>query len=101
MKDIISIRTMQKAFHPNGAQSIFKIKPEIFTLLRTSPQKDQQILSLINVTADQCHLSIPMETINIFNQEWYSLIDQKKHTFTEGVISLTLEPYDVVWLEPQ
>jgi hypothetical protein len=42
-----------------------------------------------------------METINIFNQEWYSLIDQKKHTFTEGVISLTLEPYDVVWLEPQ
>jgi len=101
MKDIISIRTMQKAFHPNGAQSIFKIKPEIFTLLRTSPQKDQQILSLINVTADQCHLSIPMETINIFNKEWYSLIDQKKHTFTAGVISLTLEPYDVVWLEPQ
>ncbi|MFV1976689.1 MAG: sugar phosphorylase [Candidatus Scalindua sp.] len=101
MKDIISIRTMQKAFHPNGAQSIFKIKPEVFTLLRTSPQKDQQILSLINVTADQCHLSIPMETINIFNQEWYSLIDQKKHTFTAGVISLTLEPYDVVWLEPQ
>ena len=101
MKDIISIRTMQKAFHPNGAQSIFKIKPEIFTLLRTSPQKDQQILSLINVTADQCHLSIPMETINIFNKEWYSLIDQKKHTFREEVISLTLEPYDVVWLEPQ
>ena len=92
MKDIISIRTMQKAFHPNGAQSIFKIKPEIFTLLRTSPQKDQQILSLINVTADQCHLSIPMETINIFNKEWYSLIDQKKHTFREEVISLTLEP---------
>ncbi len=86
---------------PNVAQSIFKIKPEIFTLLRTSPQKDQQILSLINVTADQCHLSIPMETINIFNKEWYSLIDQKKHTFTAGVISLTLEPYDVVWLEPQ
>ena len=101
MKDIISIRTMQKAFHPNGAQSILKIKPEIFSLLRTSPQKDQQILSLINVTCDQCRISIPMETINIFNKEWYSLIDQKKYTFTEGILSLTLEPYDVVWLEPQ
>ncbi len=101
MKDIISIRTMQKAFHPNGAQSILKIKPEIFTLLRTSPQKDQQILSLINVTFDQCHISIPMETIKIFNQEWYNLIDQKKYTFTDGTISLTLEPYEVMWLEPQ
>ena len=101
MKDIISIRTMQKAFHPNGAQNIFKIKPEVFTILRTSPQKDQQILSLINVTNDQCHISIPMETLNIFNREWYNLIDQKKYTFTEGIIDLTLEPYDVMWLEPQ
>ncbi len=42
-----------------------------------------------------------MEEINIFNQEWYNLIDQKKHTFTEGFINLTLAPYDVVWLEPQ
>ncbi len=101
MKDIISIRTMQKAFHPNGAQCILKIKPEVFTILRTSPQKDQQILSLINVTNDQCNISIPMETINIFNQEWYNLIAQQKHTFTEGIINLTLEPYDVMWLEPQ
>lgn len=101
MKDIVSIRTMQKAFHPNGAQRIFKIKPEIFTLLRTSPQNDQYILSLINVTPDQCHISIPMETINIYNQEWYDLIDQKKYTFTGGNISLTLEPFGVVWFEPQ
>lgn len=101
MKDIVSIRTMQKAFHPNGAQSVLKIKPEIFTLLRSSPQKDQQILSLINVTHDQCHISIPMDTINISSREWYNLIDQKKYIFTEGIISLTLGAYDVVWLEPQ
>jgi len=101
MKDIISIRIMQKAFHPNGAQNILKIRPEIFAVLRTSPQKDQQILSLINVTDAQCHISIPMETIHIFKQEWCNLIDQKEYTFKEENISLTLEPYDVVWLEPQ
>jgi sucrose phosphorylase len=92
---------MQRAFHPNGAQNILKIRPEIFAVLRTSPQKNQQILSLINVTDAQCHISIPMETIHIFKQEWYNLIDQKKYTFKEENISLTLEPYDVVWLEPQ
>ncbi len=101
MKDIISIRIMQRAFHPNGAQNILKIRPEIFAVLRTSPQKDQQILSLINVTDAQCHISIPMETIHIFKQEWCNLIDQEKYTFKEEKISLTLEPYDVVWLEPQ
>lgn len=101
MKDIISIRTMQRAFHPNGAQNILKIRPEIFAVLRTSPQKEQQILSLINVTDAQCHISIPMDTIHIFKQEWCNLIDQKKYTFKEENISLTLEPYDVVWLEPQ
>jgi sucrose phosphorylase len=101
MKDIISIRTMQKAFHPNGAQNIFKIKPEVFTILRTSPQKDQQILSLINVTNNQCHITIPMETLNIFNREWYNLIDQKKYTFMKGIIDITLEPYGVMWIEPQ
>ncbi len=101
MKDIISVRTMQKAFHPNGAQCILKIKPEVFTILRTSPQKDQQILSLINVSDAQCYISIPMETLNIFSREWYNLINQKKYTFTEGTVNLTLEPYDVIWLEPQ
>jgi sucrose phosphorylase len=101
MKDIISLRTMQRAFHPNGAQNILKIRQEIFAVLRTSPQKDQQILSLINVTDAQCHISIPMETIHIFKQEWCNLIDQKEYAFKEENISLTLEPYDVVWLEPQ
>ncbi len=101
MKDIVSIRIMQRAFHPNGAQNILKIRPEIFAVLRTSPQKNQQILSLINVTGAQCHISIPMETIHIFKQEWCNLIDQKKYTFKEENISLTLEPYDVVWLAPQ
>ncbi len=101
MKDIILVRTMQKAFHPNGAQSILKIRPEIFVVIRTSPQKDQQILSLINVTDTQCHVSIPMETIQIFKQEWCDLIEQKKYTFDGENISLTLGPYDILWLEPQ
>ncbi len=101
MKDIISIRIMQRAFHPNGAQNILKIRPEIFAVLRTSPQKDQQILSLINVTDAQCHISIPMEAIHIFKQEWCNLIDQEKYAFKGENISLTLEPYDVVWLAPQ
>jgi sucrose phosphorylase len=101
LNTFITIRTKQSAFHPNGAQSILKFQPEIFAVLRTSPNKDQHILSLINVTDDKIQVTIPMKTIQIFKQEWYDLISQDRYSFKDNNISLTLKPYDVVWLEPQ
>jgi len=101
LNTIISLRTKQSAFHPNGAQKILKVKPEIFAVLRTSPNKDQHILSLINITDDEIQIAIPLKTVQIFKQEWYDLFSQDKHTFQDENISLTLKPYDVVWLEPQ
>ena len=98
---LITIRTKQRAFHPNGAQNIFKIQPEIFVVLRTSPDNNQHILSLINVTGDEIQITIPMKTVNISRQKWYDLISQDMYTFKEEEISLTLKPYDAVWLEPQ
>ncbi len=101
MNALITVRTKQSAFHPNGAQDILIIQPEIFAVLRTSPDTDQHILSLINVTDDEIQVTIPMKTINIPKQKWYDLISQDMYTFKEEEISLTLKPYDVVWLEPQ
>ncbi len=101
LNTIITIRTKQSAFHPNGAQKILKVKPEIFAVLRTSPDKDHHILSLINITDDEIQITIPMKTVQIFKQGWYDLISQDKHTFKDENISFTLKPYDVVWLEPQ
>ena len=101
LNSIITIRTKQSAFHPNGAQSVLKIKPEVFAVLRTSPNKDQHILSLINVTDGEFQITIPMKTIRIFKQHWYDLISQDMYTFKDESIKLTLKPYDVVWLEPQ
>ena len=101
LNTLISLRTKQSAFHPNGAQKILKVRPEIFALLRTSPNKDQHILSLINITDDEIQIAIPLKEVQIFKQEWYDLISQDKHTFKDENISLTLKPYDIVWLEPQ
>jgi sucrose phosphorylase len=98
---LITIRTKQSAFHPNATQYVLKFKPEIFAVLRTSPNGNQHILSLINVTADEIKVTIPMKTVNIFKQEWYDLISQNMYTFKDESISLTLKPFDVSWLEPQ
>jgi hypothetical protein len=56
---------------------------------------------LINVTDDEIQVTIPMKTIQIIKQEWYDLISQDRYSFKDNNISLTLKPYDVVWLEPQ
>ena len=101
LNSIISLRTKQSAFHPNGAQKILKVRPEIFALLRTSPNEDQHILSLINITDDEIQIAIPLREVQVLKQEWYDLISQDKHTFKDENISLTLKPYDIVWLEPQ
>jgi len=101
LNSIISLRTKQSAFHPNGAQKILKVKPEIFAVLRTSPNEDQHILSLINITDDEIQIAIPLKEVQVLKQEWYDLISQDKHTFKDENISLTLKPYDIVWLEPQ
>ncbi len=101
LNSIISLRTKQSAFHPNGAQKIIKVKPEIFAVLRTSPNEDQHILSLINITDDEIQIAIPLREVQVLKQEWYDLISQDKHTFKDENISLTLKPYDIVWLEPQ
>lgn len=101
LNTLISLRTKQSAFHPNGAQEILKVRPEVFALLRTSPNEDQHILSLINITDDEIQIAIPLKEVQIFKQGWYDLIRQDKHTFEDENISLTLKPYDVVWLEPQ
>jgi len=98
---LITIRTKQSAFHPSGSQDILKIKPEIFAVLRTSPDKDQHILSLINISDDEIQVTIPMKTVNIFKQKWYDLISQNMYSFKDNNISLTLKPYDVVWLKLQ
>ena len=101
MNALITIRTKQSAFHPNGAQDILKIQPEIFVVLRTSPDKNQHILSLINVTGNEIQVTIPKNRVNIFKQKWYDLISQDMHTYKNDNIILTLKPYNVVWLEPQ
>ena len=98
---LITIRTKQRAFHPNGTQDILKIQPELFAVLRTSPDKNQYILSVINVTGGEIQVILPMNRVNIFKQKWYDLISQNMYTFKDNNISLTLKSYDVVWLEPQ
>jgi len=94
-------RTGHRAFHPLGYQRVLMISPDVFTVLRTSPEKDHHILTLTNVTGRTCHMEIPLSELNIDETIWYDLIGEKELTAKDKRLALTLQPYDVMWLKPQ
>lgn len=101
LNELIGIRIQQEAFHPNGAQQILKVRPELFAVLRKSLDKNQTVLSLINISDVEVDAVIPMQEIQLFNRQWHDLISHKKHYFNDKNIAVKLKPYDVIWMEAQ
>lgn len=96
---ILSIRTKQRAFHPNGAQKILMISPYVFAVLRISPEKDQHILTLTNVTDKRFNIKIPLSKLGPKEKYWNDLINGAEFIAEDEKLHITLEPYDVLWLE--
>jgi len=97
---LISVRTRQRAFHPNGAQRVLTLSPEVFSVLRVSPEGDQRILALFNITSKVCRLEIPIAELGTDETAWYDLVSGMEWMADEGNLYITLQPYDVVWIEP-
>ena len=97
---LITLRTKQRAFHPNGDQKIFMTSPKIFTVLRTSPEEDQHILTLTNITSKICDIKLSLSEVGIEDAHWYDLVSGKEWLFENQELNITMKPYDVIWLEP-
>ena len=101
---LIAIRARKRAFHPNGKQQILELAPEVFSVLRVSPERDQYILSLVNVANKVCHLEIDctrlkLEDECIVENHWYDLVSGMEWLAEKRRLSITMMPYDVIWLE--
>ncbi len=97
---LITIRTQKRAFHPYGGQKILSISPEIFALLRTSPEGDEKILALVNISTRVCHLEIPLSDLDSEETYWYDIVSGVEWMSDEGTLYINMHPYDIVWLEP-
>jgi sucrose phosphorylase len=97
---LIGIRIKKRAFHPNGDQQILMTSPSVFAVLRTSPEMDQHILTITNVTGRECRIEIPMSDIGLSESRWYDLINRKAWSAENQKLCITLQPYDVIWLQP-
>lgn len=102
---IIALRIGKRAFHPNGDQNILDLSPEIFSVLRTSPEGDQHIISLINVSSKTVSAFVIPADCGLTEcsgrkTAWVDIISGKQWSIGEDGLNITMEPYDVLWLEP-
>ncbi len=94
------VRTRERAFHPNGSQRILMLSPQVFAVLRTSPENNRHVLALTNVTAHPSQVEIPLRLLPAADPCWEDLLDGRSWIGRDGTLALTLQPYDVIWLKP-
>ena len=92
-------RTRERAFHPQGDQQVIMVSPDVFAVLRTSPEGNERILTMTNVTPGQTRVEIPLSEAGTQENHWFDLINEKEWMAEEGKLKVTLEPYDVIWLK--
>jgi sucrose phosphorylase len=96
--ELLRARARHKAFHPNGGQQVITGHPAVFALMRVSPNGEDWMLCLHNISArpqsfeaNVAQLSISKDLHDLFSGEVVAL---------EGTtLRLMLEPYEVKWLK--
>lgn len=97
---LIRIRTRRRAFHPAGAQRVLFFSTGVFSVLRSSPEGEECILTLLNVTDRVCRLEIALSELGTEIDRWYDVVSGVEWVADQEKLYVSLEPYGVVWLEP-
>ncbi len=92
---LVTIRRKQPAFHPNATQFTLHLGLKIFGFWRQSMRRDQSIFCIHNIT-DEVQ-QVALADINLIGTDhWRDLISGLEIDDLSG--SLTLKPYQAVWL---
>jgi sucrose phosphorylase len=58
LRPLAYVRVREHAFHPNGKQKVLMVSPNVFSVLRISPDGRERILTLTNITGKVVDLKI-------------------------------------------
>ena len=92
---LLHLRQQQKAFHPNATQFTLHLNEQLFGFWRQSMDRRQSIFCIYNVSDQPQSLHITDLNL-IITDRWWDLISG--HIFDENTESISLSPYQVLWI---
>ena len=95
LKELITIRKKQIAFHPNSTQFTLHLGRDLYGIWRQSLDKKQYIFCISNLTEKNTRLSLLDLNLSEFNQ-WKDLLSDIK--ITDKTSEIELSPYQTIWL---
>ena len=97
LQHLLRIRHRHSAFHPNGSQRVIHVAPEVFCLLRSSPDGKEHVWCLHNISDRPVMLNEPELPEEVFPNP-RNLING--NTIEKGK-AISLQPYQTVWIAPE
>jgi glucosylglycerate phosphorylase len=96
-KRFISVRTEEKAFHPNASQEVFFTDKRIFSMKRKNTKENSEVTVLVNVSGED--VPVTLSGTNQAGDRVKDLLSDKTFHKDSGNLKLTLAPFEVLWLK--
>jgi sucrose phosphorylase len=93
--NLLQARAAHPAFHPNGDQQIITGNPALFCLLRTSPDGQERVLCMHNISIQPQKFEVG-EALSLRGR-WRKIWADEAVTIAE-TSGVSLKPYEVNWL---
>ncbi len=93
-------RRRERALHSCGSQRVLELDRRVFALRRTSPEEDEQIITLTNVSGSRVEVAIPLEGPGAGTSSWRELLTDRGLRSHGDRLPITLEPFGRAWLKP-
>ena len=94
---LLKARAAHPAFHPNGEQHVIAGNPAFFSLLRTSPDGQERVLCVHNITDQSQHFQLDLSPLSM-GETLRDIVLGEKRGAPDQALHLTLAPYEVRWL---
>lgn len=94
---LLAARKSTRAFHPSGAQEVVDLGPDVFALVRNSPDESEAVLCCHNVSGRTTRFSV-RSVPKIQGKEWRNLLTDERGRFAPPDDIIELGPYEVLWI---
>jgi sucrose phosphorylase len=96
---LVHYRIKHKAFHPNAEQRVLNLSSKVFSVLRTSVDRQEKILALTNISGQEVNLQINPNDIENMGNNWYDILTKRNFDTEEDQLDINLDPYEIIWLK--